>query len=70
MPRIVIWNLRPTYGEFHAQANTEGVLMYSGWSHSIFKKLINKVQTLYDGLRQELDDPMYDIIRNRIREIL
>ena len=70
MPRIVIWNLRATAGEFHAQANTEGVLMYSGWSPSIFKQLIKegfKVQTPYDGLRQQLDDPMYDIIRSRIR---
>ena len=42
MPRIVIWNLRATAGEFHAQANTEGVLMYSGWSPSIFKQLIKE----------------------------
>ena len=70
MPRIIIWNLRATAGEFHAQAHTEGVLMYSGWSPSIFKQLIKegfKVQTPYDGLRQQLDDSMYDIIRERIK---
>jgi hypothetical protein len=70
MPRIVIWNLRATSGEYHAQAHTEGVLMYSGWSPSVFKQLIKegfKVQTPYDGLRQQLDDPMYDIIRARIK---
>jgi len=69
MPRIVIWNLRATSGEFHAQADTEGVLMYSGWSPSVFKQLIKygfKIQTPYNGLRTELDDPMYDIIRHRI----
>ena len=72
MPRIIIWNLRATSGEFHAQADTEGVLMYSGWSPSVFKQLIKhgfKIQTPYDGLRAELDDPMYDIIRKRIQEI-
>lgn len=70
MPRIVIWNLRATTGEFQAQADTEGVLMYSGWSPSVFKQLVKegfKVQTPYDGLRQQLDDPMYDIIRERIK---
>jgi len=69
MPRIIIWNLRATAGDFHAQADTEGVLMYSGWSPSIFKQLVKdgfKVQTPYDGLRQQLDDSMYDIIRDRI----
>jgi len=72
MPRIVIWNLRATSGEFHAQADTEGVLMYSGWSPGVFKQLIKdgfKVQTPYDGLRQQLDDPMYDIIRSRIQNL-
>ena len=72
MPRIVIWNLRATSGEYHAQAHTEGVLMYSGWSPSVFKQLIKegfKVQTPYDGLRQQLDDPMYDIIRSRIQNL-
>ena len=72
MPRIVIWNLRATSGDFHTQANTEGVLMYSGWSPSVFKQLLKhgfKIQTPYDGLRAELDDPMYDIIRMRIQEI-
>lgn len=72
MPRIVIWNLRATSGDFHAQANTEGVLMYSGWSPSVFKQLLKhgfNIQTPYDGLRAELDDPMYDIIRKRIQEL-
>lgn len=72
MPRIVIWNLRATSGEYHAQADTEGVLMYSGWSPSVFKQLIKegfKVQTPYDGLRQQLDDQMYDIIRDRIQSL-
>jgi hypothetical protein len=71
MPRIIIWNLRAdsNINNFHAQADTQGVLMYSGWSPSIFKRILKegfKALTPYDGLREELDDPMYD----RIRDIL
>lgn len=72
MPRIVIWNLRASAGDFHAQAHTEGVLMYSGWSPCVFKQLMKdgfKIQTPYDGLREQLDDSMYDIIRERIRSM-
>lgn len=72
MPRIVIWNLRPSMSDYHAQADTPGVLNFSGWSQNIFKYLVEKgftVQTPYDGLRIQLDDPMYDIIRIKIRQI-
>ena len=72
MPRIVIWNLRPNSYDFHAQADTPGVLNFSGWSQNIFKYLVEKgftVQTPYDGLRIQLDDPMYDMIRIKIRQI-
>ena len=71
MPRIIIWNLRAdiNINNFHAHADTPGVLMYSGWSPSIFKRILKegfKAQTPYDALRNELDDPMYDIIRMRV----
>jgi Domain of unknown function (DUF2828) len=72
MPRIVIWNLRPGLNDFHAQADTPGVLNFSGWSQNIFKYLVEKgftVQTPYDGLRIQLDDSMYDMIRTKIRQI-
>ena len=73
MPRIIIWNLRAdmNINNYHAQADTPGVLMYSGWSPSIFKRILKdgfNAQTPYDALRQELDDPMYDIIRNKLKE--
>jgi hypothetical protein len=75
MPRIIIWNLRAdtNINNFHAQADTPGVLMYSGWSPSIFKRILKegfKAQTPYDGLRQELDDPMYDNIRTIVRNVI
>ena len=72
MPRIVIWNLRPNSYDFHTQADTPGVLNFSGWSQNIFKYLVEKgftVQTPYDGLRIQLDDNMYDMIRIKIRQI-
>jgi len=72
MPRIVIWNLRPVTGDFQAQADTPGVLNFSGWSQNIFKYLVEKgftVQTPYEGLRIQLDDPMYDMIRAKVRQI-
>lgn len=69
VPRIVIWNLSATCHDMHAQANTEGVVMLSGWSPAMFKVLMAKgveIQTPYTALRYQLDDSMYDIVRERI----
>lgn len=72
-PRIVIWNLRAEYADFHAQADTEGVCMLSGWSPALFKVLMNegvKIATPWDTLRAQLDDPMYDKVRDIVRRYL
>jgi len=69
-PRIVIWNLRADYKDFHATADQEGVVMLSGWSPALFKVLQEKgveVMTPLAALRAQLDDPMYDDIRLAIR---
>jgi hypothetical protein len=69
-PRIVIWNLRADYKDFHARADQEGVVMLSGWSPSLFKVLQEKgieLATPLQALRAQLDDPMYDDIRLAIR---
>ena len=69
VPRIVIWNLSPDCQDMHAQANTEGVVMLSGWSSSLFKVLMAKgveIQTPLSALRYQLDDAMYDVVRERI----
>jgi Domain of unknown function (DUF2828) len=66
IPRIVIWNLRAQYKDFHAKADEEGVVQLSGWSPSILKALQNgsvKVMTPYEGLRAVLDDERYDPVR-------
>jgi hypothetical protein len=69
MPRIVIWNIAATSTDFHAQADTEGVVMLAGWSPSLFKVLQKEgvvIQTPYMALRCQLDDERYDPIRNRV----
>ena len=69
-PRIVIWNLRAEYSDFHARADEEGVVMLSGWSPALFKVLQEKgidVLTPYAALRLQLDDPMYQPVRDIVR---
>lgn len=65
-PRIVVWNLRAEYKDFHARAHTEGVVMLSGWSPSALKTLQTNgvvLQTPYAALRELLDSPRYDRVR-------
>ncbi len=69
MPRIVIWNIAATSADFHAKADTEGVVMLSGWSPSLFKVLQKEgvvIQTPYHALRAQLDDPRYDPVRQKV----
>jgi hypothetical protein len=66
-PRIVCWNLRAEYKDFHATAHEEGVVQLSGWSPAVLKALqANGVQvrTSYEGLRALLDAPRYDRVRD------
>lgn len=64
-PRIVIWNVRAEYKDFHAKADEEGVVQLSGWAPSMLKALQTgvKVQTPYEGMRCILDDSRYDAVR-------
>jgi hypothetical protein len=72
MPTIVIWNIASTSVDFHAQAGTEGVVMLSGWSPSLFKSLQAgeeiKAATPLELLRGQLDDKRYDPVRERVRK--
>ena len=73
MPTIVIWNIAATSTDFHAKADTEGVVMMSGWSPNLFKVLQTEgvVQwTPYQSLRVQLDDERYAPIRERVRLLL
>jgi hypothetical protein len=70
MPTIVIWNIAATSGDFHAQADTDGVVMLSGWSPNLFKVLQTEgvVQwTPYQALRAQLDDERYNPVRARVK---
>ena len=72
MPRIVIWNIAASSTDFHATADTEGVVMLSGWSPSLFKLLQNDgvvIQTPYQALRAQLDDERYEPVRQRVRTL-
>ena len=71
-PRIVIWNVAATCADFHATADTEGVIMLSGWSPSLFKVMTEegaRVQNSEEGLRVILDSERYDLVRQRLREV-
>ena len=72
-PRIVIWNLRAEYKDFHATVDQEGVIMLSGWSPALFKVIQEtrvEVITPMGALRLQLDDPMYDPVRLRLRALM
>jgi Domain of unknown function (DUF2828) len=66
-PRIVLWNLRAEYKDFHAKADEEGVVILSGWSPAVLKAIAKngvQVKTPYEGLRELLDDTRYDKVRD------
>lgn len=71
MPTIVIWNIAATCQDFHAKADTEGVVMLSGWSPSLFRMLQTKgveSMTPEDALLIQLNDPRYKLVRDRVKE--
>lgn len=72
-PRIVCWNLRAEYKDYHATAHEQGVVQLSGWSPAVLKALQKEgvtVQTPYEGMRALLDDKRYDAVRAVVEEIL
>jgi hypothetical protein len=65
-PRIVCWNLRAEYKDFHATVNQKGVVQLSGWSPAVLKAIQGegiKVQTPYEGFRKLMDNERYDPVR-------
>lgn len=68
-PRIVIWNLRAAYKDFHAAAEDEGVVMISGWSPNILNALQKdgvQTRTPMEALRAVLDAPRYAKVREAL----
>jgi hypothetical protein len=71
-PRIVVWNVASTSSDFHATADTEGVVMLSGWSPSLFKNLLKgdiRSMTPLEMLRIILDDERYKPVREKLAEL-
>jgi hypothetical protein len=72
-PRIVCWNLRAEYKDYHAKADEVGVVQLSGWSPSVLKAIQGNgivVETPYMGMRRLLDDTRYDRVREVVNAIL
>lgn len=72
-PRIVCWNLRAEYQDFHAKAHEVGVVQLSGWSPAVLKAIQGEgvtVETPYQGMRRLLDDERYDRVRAVVNGIL
>ena len=71
-PRIVVWNVAATSSDFHATADTEGVVMLSGWSPSLFKNLLKgdiRSMTPLEMLRIILDDERYQPVREKLASL-
>jgi hypothetical protein len=65
-PRIVCWNLRAEYNDFHCKYDTVGVINLSGWSPSAFKALQKGgpgILTPIHMFRTIMDAPRYNPIR-------
>ena len=61
-PRIIIWNLRSEYNDFHATAHQEGIVQLSGWSPSALKAIQKgriQVQSPYQGMCALIHDTRY-----------
>ena len=72
-PRVIVWNLRAEYKDFHATANEEGVLNISGWATSMLRVLITHgvgALTPLAMFNAQLQDPRYGPVRDRVRAIL
>jgi hypothetical protein len=69
MPTIVIWNIAASCQDFHAKSDTEGVVMLSGWSPSLFKILQTEGTISPEKiLHAQIDNERYDPVRIRIGE--
>lgn len=72
-PRIVIWNLREEYKNFHASAAEVGVVEVAGWSPSLLTVLMKSgadALTPTAMLRVLLDDERYDAVRAAVKSLL
>jgi hypothetical protein len=72
-PRIIIWNLRSEFKDFHATNTEIGVVQLSGWSPSFLKVITTKgtdAVTPQAMLRVQLDDERYNPVRLAVSKFL
>jgi len=68
-PQIVFWNVNGGSSDFPCTVDEKGTVLLSGFSPAILKSLINGTDFSTMGiLRQALDDPRYDLIRQALAE--
>jgi len=64
LPTVVYWNVQSRQSVFHANSNTEGVMLASGQSPSVFKAIINNIGTTpYEAMVQILNSERYNEVR-------
>lgn len=52
VPHIILWNVSTQFNDYHAQADTPGVSMISGWNSNLMKQFMDGVDIV-----QMLSDP-------------
>lgn len=75
-PTIVFWNLRANTVGYPAKATDKGVVMMQGFSPSMLRYIFSGQTVKSDGTKKTpvevletiIADPMYDIIRNVVKE--
>jgi hypothetical protein len=78
LPTIRFWNLASDTVDFPAQANTQGVELYSGFSPNLLKHFMEGTLTQfkaevpptpYQTMRKILDDARYDSVRTHLSNL-
>ena len=75
-PTIVFWNLRANTVGYPAKATDKGVVMMQGFSPSMLRYIFSGQTVKSDGTKKTpaevletiINDPMYDMIRNVVKE--
>lgn len=64
LPNLVLWNVESRHDVFHALGDAENVQLCSGQSASVFKTLLNSLNTTpYEYMLSVLNDPRYDAVK-------
>ena len=78
VPRVIYWNLRADTCDFPVQQDTKGVDIVSGFSANLLEVFMtgddladaNNKKSPLDTMREVLDNPRYDPVREACRRVL